>query len=506
MRERLLLLMMLGAMALASVAQQPPISHLEINNVFPTILGDGSCFVPQKNGTWYDEWQIYHDDCSTWEVPAGSGKQTIFQHALWFGGLDADDGLHLAAYRYGQGPNINGGQDYWSGPLKTSDGSIDWMTSIKYHHIWNLTRAEIEQFVANHGNAGYQIPEDILTWPAHGEEGYAENLAPFVDVNGDGHYNPADGDHPDIKGDQCLFFIFNDAFKSHTESGGVPIKLEVHAMVYAFDAPNDEAMNNTVFVNYKFYNRSTNDYHDTYLGLWTDWDLGYGWDDYVGCDVQRNSCFAYNGTAIDGDGQPWTYGDNPPVQVVTVLNGPDGLGMTGFMYHYNSDADNGDPRIAEHYYLYMKGCWRNGQHMLYGSNAFGIHETIWEGDEPVEINYDPVGPECNYMFPGDSDPDNIGTGGIAPNGGYNTNGKYWTEEECFENYSDLNPEGEYNPFEPNDRRGLASVGPFDFPAGSMKELDYAMITVWKNNSQSAMERKGEFIDHIKALFENRFAK
>ena len=50
------------------------------------------------------------------------------------------------------------------------------------------------------------------------------------------------------------------------------------------------------------------------------------------------------------------------------------------------------------------------------------------------------------------------------------------------------------------------MGPFDFPAGGMKELDYAMITVWKNNSQSAMERKGEFIDHIKALFENRFAK
>ena len=57
-----------------------------------------------------------------------------------------------------------------------------------------------------------------------------------------------------------------------------------------------------------------------------------------------------------------------------------------------------------------------------------------------------------------------------------------------------------------DRRGLASVGPFNFPAGSVKELNYAMITVWKNNNLSALERKGEFIDHVRAVFNNGFAK
>ena len=473
MKKKHLLLTMLVLVGLASMAQQPPISHLEINNVFPTILGDGTCFVPQ-NGTWDEQWGTYIQNCSTWEVPLGSGKQTLFQHALWFGGLDASDELHLAASRYAQV-----GQDYWSGPLKTSDGSIDPMTSMKYHHVWNLTRAEIDQFIANHGNAGYQIPYNILSWPAHGDEGYAQNLAPFVDVNDDGRYNPADGDYPDIKGDQCLFFIFNDSFGEHTETGGGKLGLEVHAMVYAFNAPDDEALNNTVFVNYKFFNRSANDYHNTYLGLWTDWDIGYGWDDYVGCDVQRNSCFAYNGYPEDGEGQPWAYGDNPPVQVVTVLNGPDGLGMTGFLYHNSgSGADNGDPARAQDYYLYLQGCWKNGQHMQYGGNGFS--------GEGV------VGPDCNYMFPGDSDPDNIGTGGVAPNGGYNTNGLYWTEEECGN--------------APNDRRGLAMVGPFNFSSGSVKELDYAMITVWKNNSQSAFERKGEFIDHIRAMFNNGFAK
>ena len=505
MKKKCLLLMMLSAAGLASVAQQPPISHIEANNVRGTILGNGTYLVPQREN--YDQnGNVLPDDCLTWEVPEGSGKQTIFQHALWLGGLDATDGLHLAAYRFGN--SHGGGEEFYLGPLKTTDASIDWMTSLKFHRVWNLTRAEIDQFIANHGNAGYQTPDDILTWPAHGEAGYAENLAPFVDVNNDGRYNPADGDYPDIKGDQCLFFIFNDNFNSHLETGGEPIGLEVQAMVYAFNAPDDEALNNTVFVNYKLYNRSANNYHDTYLGLWNDWDLGYSNDDYVGCDVQRNACFAYNGTPVDGEGQPTGYGDNPPVQVCAVLNGPDGLGMTGFLCHNNTTEPNGDPEWAQDYYNYLQGRWKNGERMQYGANAYGYSYEIWEGDEPQLIEINPVGPECNYMFPGDSDPENIGTGGIAPNEGFNTNGKYWTEEYCNTHYQNPNPDDPWSryPFVPGDRRGLASVGPFDFPAGSMKELDYAMITVWKNSTQSAMERKGEFIDRVREFFNNGFAK
>ena len=262
MKKKMLLLFVLCATYLASLAQYPPISHIETNNVRATILGNGTCFVPQQ-GTYYEEWQESHGDCPTWELPQGSGKETVFQLALWFGGLDTDDSLHVAAFQYGQV-----GMDYWSGPLKPMEGTTDLMTSLKFHRVWNLTRAEIEQFIANHDNGGYVIPEDILTWPAHGEEGYAENLAPFVDVNGDGHYNPADGDYPDIKGDQCLFFIFNDNYTRHTESGGPSLGLEVQTMVYAFDAPDDEAVNNTVFFNYKIYNRSSSDYHEVYLGIW----------------------------------------------------------------------------------------------------------------------------------------------------------------------------------------------------------------------------------------------
>ena len=470
MRKGILLYLMLCGFVLTSQAQYPPISHCTANNIYATILGDGSCMILQQ----YEEGSV--SPCPTWEVPANSGKETIFQHTLWFGGLDATDSLHLAALRYGQV-----GRDYWSGPLKTTDASIDLMTALKFHRFWNLTRTEINNFIAHHDEAGYEIPEDILTWPAHGEGNYATNLAPFVDVNNDGQYNPADGDYPDIKGDQCLFSIFNDNFNAHSESGGGSIGLEAHLMVYAYDNPNDEVLNNTVFISYKFFNRSANDYHDVYLGLWTDWDIGYLYDDFVGCDVQRNSCFAYNGLPVDGSNEPNAYGDNPPVQVLTVLAGPysdanERLGMTGFMYHNNYTGSNGDPKTAEDYYNYLRGFWMNGQPMLYGGNAYDSG-TI---DLP-----------CKFMFPGDSDPENIGTNGIQPPG-YGTNGVYWTEEQC----------GNI----PYDRRGLASIGPFSFPSGSMQDLDYAMITVWKNDTQSAMERKSDFIDYVKTLFNNGLPK
>lgn len=510
MKRIYLLFVTLFGMGWASSAQQPPLSHCDINNINATIMGHGCCFDARMGNL-----------CPSWEVPRGSELSTVFQHSLWLGGLDSADSLHLAALRYGQSADLDGGQDYWSGPLKTSNGSIDWLTSVKYHHVWSLTRAEIDQFIANYSNVGYQIPQDILTWPAHGEEGYAANLAPFVDVNGDGHYNPADGDYPDIKGDQCLFFIFNDGLKEHTESHGNIVGIEIHAMVYAFDKPDNEALNNTVFMNYKIYNRSSLRYNDAYLGVFMDGDIGYSHDDYIGCDVERGSFFTYNGFDIDGEGGEGTYGDNPPVQVCTILAGPvmdaDGrdnpafsgnceslfysgypldryayngfnfgngvadderYGMCSFVYFTNSYSEIGDPQNPHEYYNYLRGFWRNGQHMQYGGDAFSVNGV--------------VGPECMFMFPGDSDPCNFGTYGIAPNGGFNENGLYWTEEE--------------NENQPSDRRGLAAIGPFTFASGQMQELDFAFITVWKNESQSALQRKGEMIDQVKAFFVNGIQK
>ena len=489
--KRLQLIIVLMGIGSALMAQPFPYSYIEVNNVRGCILGNG-CLMDNHQTTPY----------SSWEVPKDSGKSPLFQHALWIGGIStADNSLHLAGDHYGQN-----GQEFWSGPLRLSDASTDATTVEKYSHVWNLTKEQIEDFIAHHAEPGYTIPEDILTWPAHGDAGFAENLAPFVDVDANGVYQPEHGDYPKIEGDQCLFFIFNDSYQTHTEFAGEPLGLEVHAMVYAYDRPDNEYLNNTVFFNYKLFNRSANTYTGTYVGLWNDWDIGYGYDDYVGCDVHRGASYGYNADPEDD-----TYGTNHPAQVCKILAGPymdpDGLdnpsyngncesldnnrnafngtnfgngviddermGMTRFIGQYNSSGDVGDPSTAEEVYNYLRSIWRSGVHLMYGGDGFA---GPWV-----------VGPNCSFQYPGDSDPCNIGTFGEAPNANpmgwyYNTPEHYWTETH----------EGNA----PGDRRGLASMGPFTFDSGSMQEIDFAEVTVWGDGRASAMERIGEYIDYV----------
>ena len=492
MKKRTLLLLMLMGIAGFATAQQIPSSIIDVNNVRGNILGTGNVYSNLLGNSL------------TWEVPKGSGKSTLFQYSLWIGGIDQDGQLHVAANRFNQV-----GRDYWMGPLRLADATIDAEVEQQFEHIWNLKRSQIDEFISNHGNPGYEIPEDILTWPAHGPEGYAANLAPFVDMNGDGHYNPEDGDYPKFLGDQCLFFIFNDSYAEHTESGGEKLGLEVHAMVYAYDVPDNESLNNTVYFHYEMFNRSENTYENAYMGLWNDWDVGYAWDDYIGCDVLHNACYGYNATPIDGTGEPEAYGDNPPVQLCTILAGPymnpdlidnppytgdcessnayysvnfgnaivddERLGMTGFMYHVNSSGINGDPEEAEHYYNYLRCRWKDGEMLKYGGNGFGD---------------DVVGPSCHYMFPGDSDPCNYGTNGVLPNGGFNVDGNYWTEETVGNAASD--------------RRGLASIGYFTFSPNTMQPLDFAMTTVWRTEDQTALERVESSINEVMGKFKDDY--
>ena len=479
MKKKILLLTMLMGIAGIMAAQDIPSSIIEVNNVRGNILGTGNVFSSVLSNNL------------TWEVPKDSGKSTLFQYSLWIGGVDESGNLHLAANRYNQV-----GRDYWMGPLTLGTATTTDAVEQEFEHIWNLTRAQIDDFISNHGQAGYEIPEDILTWPAHGPEGYAENLAPFVDVNEDGRYNPQDGDYPDIMGDQCLFFIFNDSYANHTESSGDKIGLEVHAMVYAYDTPNDEALYNTVYFHYELFNRSTNSYALTYVGVWNDWDIGDGWNDYAGCNVRLGAIYGYNSSSNDD-----VYGSNPPVQVCTILGGPfldpDGLdnpgyngecgssdsyfsvnfdngiidderfGLSRFMVQSNSNNEAmGDPTDATGYFNVLRGNWANGTKPHYGGDGYS----------------NTVGPNCDFLFPGNSDPCNYGTSGELPNGGFNVDGHYWTEE------------GEGNV--PSDRRGLGVTGPFTFQANTMQPLDFAMTTVWSSGRESALDRVESVIEGV----------
>lgn len=517
-----------------------------------------------------------------WDLPGGIGAQyyipktgtatSMFSGSLWIGGLDINNQLKLAAIRYRQV-----GNDYWPGPL-TTDGTAAISAEVcsEYDKHFPMTRAEVDQFIQwwNSDNKseefpGYTIPSTIMDWPANGDvaQGQSYYLAPFYDNNGDGEYDPNSGDYPYyditnelcpinyagdpsyvpaetmeeiytdygvplvgsilvdqvIKGDQTLWWIFNDKGNAHTETQGSPIGMEIRAQAFAF-ATNDE-INNMTFYSYEIINRSTFELTNTYFCPWVDTDLGYAWDDYVGCDVLRGLGYCYNGVAVDGSGEPEAYGSQPPAVGVDFFQGPyidpdhldnpkfigdcallgqgsdfevdqmaingvnfgngivddERFGMRRFVYHNNTSSNPAttDPATAPQYYNFLRGIWKDNSPMYYGGTA---HQS-----DPAA-----VGPICEFMFPGDSDPCNWGTKFQPPNGGYNVNGKYWTEAESGN--------------EPGDRRFMQSAGPFTLKSGA---VNYITVGIpWARAAAGGPQASVDLLrvvdDKCQALFDNCF--
>lgn len=458
---------------------------LDINNVKARINAFGSHFMK------------YTEDGLGFFVPKEGQKGTLGAACLWIGGLDPDDSLHFAGERQRTGPS-NGYDpgyymDFYAGPV-----SFPAVYSPEYdrywHRVWKVNKKDIEYHRNHFTDAGYKPIEPIASWPAHGTValGQAANLAPFFDYDKDGNYNPIKGDYPTIYGDQSVFFIYNDHRDKHTESRGGKVGVEIHGWAYAFDYASDSAFNNTIFMRYDIYNRSDIEYHDAWLGCFTDFDIGFFGDDNTGCDVERNMFFGYNGYDVDGNGEPYAYGENPPAQSSTILAGPfmdpDGIdnprldqqghqlcdasvngrnfgdkvvdnerfGMTKFVnlaHHLDIYTFIKEPSFAPQYYGYMQGILNDGTNMFYG----GCGHSSYGG----------YGPACSFMFPGESDTLNWGTGCAPPNGQKN-----WTDE----------PSG----MAPNRRLGMTSMGPFTFKPGDRQQLDLCYTSARDYTSPSRM--------------------
>ncbi len=416
-------------------------------------------------------------------VPKGSGKCTIFSNAFWIGGLDEGDTLHLAAERFRQGIGFAGNNpDFYAGPvMDTANYSLYQDTT--WNYVWNLKKAEIEYHKTHWSDQEYKPIKDILSWPGNGNTalGQAAQLAPFYDANKDGIYEPLEGDYPSIRGDQALFLIFNDDRAEHKDTGGNKLRVEIHAMAYAFNFPEDTAFSKTIFLNYRIFNRSNHTYYHTYMGSFTDFEIGFSTDDFIQSDVGRGSIIGYNGKANDGNGQGVTYGAHPPSQSYTLLAGPrmaptgtdrprydnaghpicdegvngfgfgDGipdnerLGMrifSIFKSYYNPPAYMKSPLYAREYYNYMQAIWMDSTRMVYGGNG--------------HLEYGGYGPEATFMFPGESDTLNWGCGCQPPLGPVN-----WTESTANN--------------APFDISGVGLTGPFTFFPGDMQELDIAFV-------------------------------
>ena len=350
-------------------------------------------------------------------VPKNTGVSTIACSAIWMGGFDQNNLLHITAQKY-----INYQNDTWTGPLFANlntfaDDSI-------WNRIWKISKSDIDFHVLNYNQPSYVVPKSILEWPAP--------TADYVDVNFNNLYDPENGDYPLIRGDQAILSIYNDIAYPHF-SGGLPLGVEVHSLSFSFNSP-DSAIANTVFNNYKIYNKSTNNYSDFYLGVSTDIDVGIRTDDYIGCDSTLSLYYGYNGTNSDGQ-----YGSHIPAQGVVFLS--------SLMNSFNYFSINLEPVTSNEVYNVLNGYWNDGTPYTYGGNGYG---------GTVYTNY------CFSSYP---------------------NVPGWSE--VTENNA------------PADRRGVGTVGPFTFNAGTTLCVDVAFI--------NAISYSGNNLTSVNPLLRKRTA-
>ena len=556
-------------------------AELNVNNVRALINGYGNM--------WYD------GSVAQYHLPKNSNTCPLFCAALWIGGTDVNDQLRIAALRFG-----SGGDDYWPGPLELKTASVDLPVCNYFDKHYIITKNEVLAFMSmfDYSDAGATpndtyspdaIPATIKNWPASGiNANQSPYLAPFFDANHNGVYEWEEGDYPYydfnnalcprtlkaqwgrdytshvattleteasivtggllsdqvLKGDQTIWWVFNDMGNVHTESLGQPIGMEIRAQAFAFST-NDE-INNMTFYTYEIINRSTYELRETYFSQWVDADLGHPYDDYVGCDVKRGLGYCYNGDEVDGPGSgsytgiPPAVGidffqgpymdpdgkDNPKIDIAKMrayypkqlehyllpdgtydtisltddadlyypnawyfvpgddigncaINGvnfgnnivdDERFGMRRFVYYDNSsNAISGEPSKATDYYNYLRGYWKNGQRMKYGGNGISTGTTDFD---------------CDFMFPGDSDPLFWGTNGNAVDN--------WTEVTAGNN--------------PADRRFMQSAGPFTLKPGALNYITVGIPFAQAPSGKafSSVELLREIDDVCQALFENCF--
>ncbi len=479
-------------------------NDLDINNVRTTIMVGGDM--------WWDL------SGPRYEIPKGSAKHSIFAGSLWIGGIDQSGQVKTAAQTYRQT-----GNDMWGGPIDTVNQNISASRCIAFDKHFIITKQEVVDFVES---GGANVTNIIKNWPGNGS---AENptegkfLAPFQDVNGDESYDYLSGDYPRylmaglefdtatitvgptsfvnlscndyLFGDKTLWWVFNDVGDAHGETGSQPIGMEIRAQAFGFKS-NDE-INDMTFYKYQIINRSSLSLNGTYFGQWVDPDLGNAVDDFVGCDVPRGLGYCYNGDA-DDDGAGG-YGPNPPAVGVDFFQGPiadvgDGIDndrdgctdctyyidanhdttivpddvlpeliiMSKFVYYNNvNGTPNGNPNGFTDIYNYLQGIWLDGLPITYGGDG-----------------RNPANPNCNFMFPGTTDP--------------SFPGQNWTEVTAGNT--------------PEDRRFLQTAGPFDLKPGAVNYITTGVV--WARATAGGPEASVDLMrivdDKAQALFKNCF--
>ncbi len=377
----------------------------------------------------------------------------------------------------------SGGENYFEsqelpGPY-TTPGEYDELIEAKYNRGFYVSLEMIEAHIdsLHSGSANYVAPHGIREWPAHGNAGIgqAADLAGFVDISGNGIYEPYLGDYPKIYGDRCFLSI------THINPNIVGTNnIETHSYVYTIACDTSDLYDNVLFRKV-FYHSRTEDFDSLFVIGFADCDLGNYNDDYTGSNVELGLIYTYNADDYDepNAGRPG-FNDKATAFGMMQLRGAklksdtldnqigvlpgeciNGLGFNDAIQdneYYTMEAAMFEAGTGAPGYSFMgattpeqafnsgMGIFNGGEHITFGGFGYGV----------TAIN-------AKFMCPGASDPLLYGTGGIDPDLGV------WSEEEPMGSGTTSNPGG--------DRRMLLSPGSSSVAQDDFIEMDQAYVFV-----------------------------
>ena len=329
----------------------------------------------------------------------------VYSSGLWIGGIvNGDTLVSIAEYL----------TEFWPGPM-SGGAHIAGADSDPQYRVYKL----YADSMADNPN------DDYLEWPV-------ANGAP---VDGEGK--------PALRGDQTLWSVFNDANPNTQDSdyGGLGT-MGIEVQMTTWGSGLYESVQHTYFIEYKLYNRGNKTINDMYIGIWSDPDLGFRSDDFVGCDTLDDLFYAYN-----ADNDDAVYGNRPPAVGYKFMYGPlvPATGYTGI--YAGATVPNMKNLGMTSFYRYINGT-------------------------------DPTSPEQMYrwmagIFP-ESDPYNNGTSFMTPGDPITATG-------------DLD-------FAPADRKMIGSAGPFNMAPGDSQFVSIRVAAVQGGNRLLSLSTMRFFIN------------
>ncbi len=311
------------------------------------------------------------------EYPAGSGEQLLFAGGIWVSAIHRGGFLAVATQQYGMS---TGSYDFTPGPLIAGTATTD--DNPVFCKVAKVSRAQVAAHLSDLADGSLDSPiEAIVNWPARGNVALnllanAQDLAPFVDVDGDGKYDAAAGDYPDFRGDKAAWWVINDNISHEQTVGTTPLRVEIQVLAQAFAEDEHGGPGKSQLYTIRAINKSPLTQDSFSLSLWADVDTACGNDHYIGSIPQIDALYFYKYFPRDSTftpGCPLDYDQHEPILTARVLqtkvSGSPVVSRNSAAIAIDDSANSSSAHLPNEYFNVMHGRWKDGRPMTVGGNG-----------------------------------------------------------------------------------------------------------------------------------------